>query len=148
MVDRTGAYPDENLVGLDLRLGNFFVNKHVGAAVLRMVTPEVRRNIVERGEEFIEKLEALAVEMDGAITRVEGTGLLFSCELDPVYKAYGTESAELFMRLHGIGVIHGGENSLRFTPHFAIDEAELELVVAMIDRALREGPRQAQDASA
>jgi acetylornithine/succinyldiaminopimelate/putrescine aminotransferase len=45
------------------------------------------------------------------------------------------------MREHGIGVIHGGENSLRFTPHFAVTKAELELVVATVKRALLEGPR-------
>lgn len=115
----------------------------VGTAVLGMVTPEVRRNIVERGKEFVEKLEALAQELDGAITRVEGTGLLFSCELDPVYKAYGTESAELFMRLHGIGVIHGGENSLRFTPHFAVTSEEVDLIVEHVKHALLHGPRRA-----
>ena len=52
------------------------------------------------------------------------------------------------MREHGIGVIHGGENSLRFTPHFAIQEDELDLLVAMIKRALLEGPRVAQAAAA
>jgi acetylornithine/succinyldiaminopimelate/putrescine aminotransferase len=45
------------------------------------------------------------------------------------------------MREQGIGVIHGGENSLRFTPHFAVSEDELKLVVAMVKRALLEGPR-------
>ena len=52
------------------------------------------------------------------------------------------------MREHGIGVIHGGENSLRFTPHFAMREDELDLLVAMIKRALLEGPRVAQAAAA
>ena len=50
---------------------------------------------------------ALADELDGPITKVQGTGLLFSCELDPVYKAYGTGSAEEYMRFNGIGVIQG-----------------------------------------
>ena len=49
-------------------------------------------------------------------------------------------------REHGIGVIHGGENSLRFTPHFAFDEMELDLMVSMIRRALLEGPRVSQAA--
>ena len=87
----------------------------IGSTVLGMVTPEVRQNIVDRGREFVMKLETLAEELDGQITKVEGTGLLFSCELDPRFKAYGTDSAEEFMRLQGIGVIHGGDNSLRFT---------------------------------
>jgi acetylornithine/succinyldiaminopimelate/putrescine aminotransferase len=113
----------------------------VGAAVLGMVTDEVRRNIVERGEEFVRKFEALADELDGEITGVQGTGLLFSCELDPAFKAYGVGSAEEYMRLHGIGVIHGGENSLRFTPHFGVTSEEVDLIVEHLRDALVNGPR-------
>ena len=35
----------------------------IGSAVLGMVTPEVRQNIVDRGHEFVTKLEALADEL-------------------------------------------------------------------------------------
>jgi acetylornithine/succinyldiaminopimelate/putrescine aminotransferase len=115
----------------------------VGYAVLGMVTDEVRANIVARGLEFLEKLEALAKDLDGPITKVQGTGLLFSCELDPVYKAYGTGSTEEFMRLNGIGVIHGGENSLRFTPHFEVTSAEVDLIIEHVKDALLNGPTKA-----
>lgn len=114
----------------------------VGTAVLGMVTEEVRRNIVNRGHEFVEKLQALAEELDGLITDVQGTGLLFSCALDPAYKAYGTGSLEEFMRLNGIGVIHGGENSLRFTPHFMVTSEEVDLIVEQVKNALLLGPKQ------
>jgi acetylornithine/succinyldiaminopimelate/putrescine aminotransferase len=113
----------------------------VGFAVLHMVTDEVRANIVARGEEFLEKLQALADELDGPITKVQGTGLLFSTELEPAFKAYGTGSIEEYMRLHGIGVIHGGENSLRFTPHFEVTSAEVDLIVQALKDALINGPR-------
>ena len=113
----------------------------VGCAVLGMVTDEVRANIVARGREFVEKLQSLAAELGGPIAKVQGTGLLFSCELDPVYKAYGTGSAEEYMRINGIGVIHGGENSLRFTPHFEVTSAEVELIVQHVKDALVNGPR-------
>jgi len=115
----------------------------VGTAVIGMVTDEVRANIVDRGHEFVEKLETLAAELDGPITKVQGTGLLFSCELDPVYKAYGTGSIEEYMRVRGIGVIHGGENSLRFTPHFQVTSAEVDLIVDHVRDALLNGPRRA-----
>jgi acetylornithine/succinyldiaminopimelate/putrescine aminotransferase len=115
----------------------------VGTAVLEMVTDEVRANIVERGKEFLVKLYALAEELDGPITKVQGTGLLFSVELTPNYKAYGTGSLEEYMRIHGIGVIHGGENSLRFTPHFRITSAEVDLMVAHVKDAVLNGPRRA-----
>lgn len=113
----------------------------IGAAVLGMVTDEVRQNIVDRGHEFVDKLNALAAELDGPITKVEGTGLLFSCELDPRFKAYGTDSAEEYMRTQGIGVIHGGENSLRFTPHFMVTSEEVDLIVAHVRNAVENGPR-------
>ncbi|MEM9533699.1 MAG: aminotransferase class III-fold pyridoxal phosphate-dependent enzyme [Pseudomonadota bacterium] len=113
----------------------------VATAVLEMVTPEVRRNIRERGEEFLQKLNQLAESQPGRITNVQGTGLLFSCEVSPEYKAYGADSLEEYLRQRGIGVIHGGENSLRFTPHFCIDGDEVDLVVAAVADALENGPR-------
>lgn len=120
----------------------------VACAVLGAITPELRSNIRERGEQVLAMLEALKAETGGRITKVQGTGLLFSCELAPGYKGYGVGSTEEWMREQGIGVIHGGENSLRFTPHFGVTEAELQLVVAMVKRALLEGPRQQVDAAA
>ncbi|HSD16532.1 MAG TPA: aminotransferase class III-fold pyridoxal phosphate-dependent enzyme [Thermomonas sp.] len=116
----------------------------VACAVLGQVTPALRGNIQQRGQQVLALLEALKAETGGRITKVQGTGLLFSCELAPGYKGYGVGSTEEWMRERGIGVIHGGENSLRFTPHFGVTEAELELVVAMVKRALLEGPRQAE----
>lgn len=113
----------------------------VACAVLGSLTPELRANIRDRGAEAVQKLEALKAELGGLITKVQGTGLLFSCELSKEYKGYGAGSTEEWMREQGIGVIHGGENSLRFTPHFAYDQAELDLLIEMIRRALKEGPR-------
>ena len=116
----------------------------IAATVLGLLTPALRANIRERGREFIDKLEKLRAELGGLITGVQGTGLLFSCELDPAFKCYGANSTEEFMREHGIGVIHGGTNSLRFTPHFAVTGAEVDLVIDHIRRALRDGPRKTQ----
>ena len=120
----------------------------VACAVLAQVTPQLRANIQQRGRDAVAMLEALQAELGGPITKVQGTGLLFSCELTKDYKGYGAGSTEEWMREHGIGVIHGGENSLRFTPQFAVTEDELRLVVEMVKRALLEGPRQAQPAAA
>jgi len=120
----------------------------VACATLAQLTPQVRANIAERGAEAVRKLEQLKSELGGLITKVQGTGLLFSCELAPQFKCYGANSTEEWLRQHGINVIHGGENSLRFTPHFGIDGQELDLLVAMVGRALREGPRREQAAAA
>jgi len=116
----------------------------VACAVLGMLTPDLRANVRKQGRAFVAKLEKLKDELGGLITKVQGTGLLFSCELSDAFKCYGAGSTEEFMRERGIGVIHGGANSLRFTPHFAIGDDEVELVIASIRKALLEGPRKAQ----
>ena len=120
----------------------------VACSVQGSLTAELRSNIQQRGKQALALLEALKAELNGPITKVQGTGLLFSCELTKQFKGYGAGSTEEWMREHGIGVIHGGENSLRFTPQFAINEAELKLVVAMVKRAILEGPRVVQAAAA
>ncbi|WEN16482.1 aminotransferase class III-fold pyridoxal phosphate-dependent enzyme [Rhodanobacter sp. AS-Z3] len=116
----------------------------VALATMGELSDAVRNNIRERGKEFVDKLNALKNELGGLITKVQGTGLLFSCELAPEYKCYGAGSTEEYMREHGIGVIHGGTNSLRFTPHFNVTSAEVDLVVAHVRKALLEGPRKAK----
>jgi len=117
----------------------------IASTVLGQLTPALRANIRARGQEFLDKINALKDELGGGlITQVQGTGLLFSCELDPSYKCFGAGSTEEFMRERGIGVIHGGTNSLRFTPHFAVTSDEVDLVVAHIRHALLHGPRKSQ----
>lgn len=117
-------------------------------AVLAQVTPALRDNIRARGAEAVAKLEKLKAELGGLITKVQGTGLLFSCELAPQFKCYGAGSTEEWLRERGIGVIHGGVNSLRFTPTFTITSGEIDLMVGMIGRALLEGPHAQQAAAA
>lgn len=116
----------------------------VGVSVLGALTPELRENIRARGKEFLVKLEKLKAELPGYITKVQGTGLLFSCELAADFKCYGAGSTEEWLREHGYGVIHGGANSLRFTPHFGIRSDEVDLLVEGVRRALVEGPRKSQ----
>jgi acetylornithine/succinyldiaminopimelate/putrescine aminotransferase len=117
----------------------------IAATVLGLLTPELRGNIRARGQEFLDKLAKLRDELGGGlITKIQGTGLLFSCELDPSFKCFGVGSTEEYMRERGIGVIHGGLNSLRFTPHFAVTSAEVDLVIEHIRHALLHGPRKSQ----
>jgi acetylornithine/succinyldiaminopimelate/putrescine aminotransferase len=109
----------------------------VATAVLASITPEIRANIKARGRELVSKLRALADGLDEAIVGVQGTGLLASVELAPGLPCHGFGSIEERMRLHGIGVIHGGTNSLRYTPHFAVDSDELDLIVRGTEDAIR-----------
>lgn len=121
----------------------------VACAVLDILDDELRLNIRERGAECLEKLHALAAEMGDRITGIQGTGLLFSIGLDGSrFKAYGTDSIEEYMRLHGINVIHGGENSLRFTPHFRITSEEIDLLMDATREALLKGPVKASASAA
>lgn len=110
----------------------------VAVAVLDAITPELRANIRERGEELVRKLQALADELPGAITKVQGTGLLVSAELDPArFQVVGFGGVEEWMRLHGFGVIHGGKNALRYTPWFGLGSAEVDLMVDGTRQALK-----------
>jgi acetylornithine/succinyldiaminopimelate/putrescine aminotransferase len=113
----------------------------VACAVLDILTEDLRQNIRDRGRECLEKLQALQAEMGDRITGVQGTGLLFSVGLDSRrFKSYGTRSLEEYMRLRGINVIHGGENSLRYTPHFRITSEEIDLMIDATRDALLHGP--------
>jgi 4-aminobutyrate aminotransferase-like enzyme len=112
----------------------------IAVAVLEAFTPELRDNIRARGRELVERLESLATELGDAITGVQGTGLLFSCELAQRYKVYGTDSTEDYLRRQGLGVIHGGAHSLRFTPRFGIGADEVDLIIELTRDALLNGP--------
>jgi len=113
----------------------------VACAVLDAITPELRQNIRDRGVELVDGLRAVQEELGGKITGVQGTGLLFSAELDSRrYKSYGADSIEEFMRFHGLNVIHGGENSLRFTPNFDMSKEEVALIVDVTRHAMLHGP--------
>jgi len=113
----------------------------VACAVLDTLTPEMRQNIRDRGRECVEKLRRMAAELGDRVTGIQGTGLLFSVGLDGSrYKSYGTNSIEEYLRMRGINVIHGGENSLRFTPHFRITSEEIDLLVEATKDAILNGP--------
>ena len=121
----------------------------VACAVLENLTPELRQNVQERGAEALEKLKALQDELGSRITGVQGTGLLFSVGLDGSrYKSYGADSLEEHMRFNGINVIHGGENSLRYTPHFGITSEEVDLLVDATRDAILNGPMKAEASEA
>ncbi len=110
----------------------------VGCAVLDAVTPALRENIRARGRELVALLTDLQKEFPDLITRVEGTGLLVAAHIDPTkLLVVGADGLETWCRRHGLGVIHGGKNALRFTPHFAITSAELELIVRVVRQGLR-----------
>ena len=112
----------------------------VAVSVLNSFNSERRDNIRMRGKELLEGFAALADQTNGGITSVQGTGLLVSCALADRYKTYGVNSTEEYLRKNGLGVIHGGERSLRFTPIFDIGAKEVDLILQLVKDALLNGP--------
>ena len=106
-------------------------------SVLDSVTPELRENIRARGIELVSGLQRLADEMPDIVVKVQGTGLLCCAELNPeTHKVVGFGQVEERCREMGLGIIHGGQNALRFTPHFEITSEEVNLVVELVRQAL------------
>ena len=144
-----GQYP-LSVLGMNARASNLYVTGIYGntmttnpraletaVAVLDSITPELRQNIRDRGDEFVEKFKALQSEFPDVITKVQGTGLLCSAELEPhQFPVVGINAVEPWCRRRGLGVIHGGENALRFTPHFNITSREIDLIVDIVREAL------------
>ena len=108
----------------------------VGCAVLEGLTPALRQNIQDRGNDFVDGLRGLMTEFPDLVTKVQGTGLLFSAELHPGIEVVGFDGIETWLRKNGLGVIHGGENSLRFTPHFAITTHEVDLIIDLVRQGI------------
>ena len=114
----------------------------VATAVLALLTPAVRTNIRTRGKELLERFATLAAEFPGLVRKVQGTGLLCSIDLAPgTFHVVGKGQLEEYLRRHGIGVIHGGENSLRFTPHFELTTKEIDMLIDALRDSFRNGPR-------
>jgi len=113
----------------------------VACSVLRQVTPALRKNIQEKGKEFLRVFQELKEEFPEAVTAATGTGLLCALHLKPDgYRVVGKVCIEKYLRKQGIGVIHGGKNALRFTPHFAISSDEIQLIAKKLRQALKRGP--------
>lgn len=112
----------------------------VASALLDSLTPELRKNISERGKEFVTKLKALQREFPDVIEDVKGTGLLVAASIYPEkHKVIGFNCLEDLMRKRGVGVIHGGKNALRFTPHFNMRSEEIDLIVNVLRDLIKAG---------
>lgn len=107
------------------------------AAVLDRITPALRANIRARGVELVDKLAGIQADFPDHVVSVQGTGLLCCIELDPeTLPVIGFGKVEEWCRRQGLGVIHGGQNALRFTPHFNITSAEIDLIISIVRDAL------------
>jgi len=144
-----GQYPF-SILGMNSRASNLYVTGIYGntmttnpraletaIAVLDNITPELRKNIKEKGIEFVKKLNILANEFPEYVIKIQGTGLLCSIELNPdILTVIGFNAVEPWCRCRGLGVIHGGVNALRFTPHFWITSEEIDLIISIVREAI------------
>ena len=130
------------VTGMRLGLGTGSTSRHALVRIAEGLRAGKYKDL--RGVPTSKQTEALARELGDAITKVQGTGLLVSCELNErLFKCYGADSIEEYLRCKGIGVIHGGKHSLRFTPPFAITSAEISVIIDAVRDALQNGPRKA-----
>ncbi len=146
-----GQYPF-SVLGMNSRASELYVTGIYGntmttnpraletaVAVLDNITPDLRSNIRARGAELVEKLDFLKNEFPEYVLKVQGTGLLCSVEFkQDVLPVIGFNAVEPWCRRRGLGVIHGGKNALRFTPHFWITSQEIDLIINIVREAIIE----------
>jgi acetylornithine/succinyldiaminopimelate/putrescine aminotransferase len=146
-----GQYP-LSVVALTERVASMYVTGLYGntmtgnaramdaaCAVMDAMTDGLRANIRDRGRQLTEGLRQLSRAFPGAIDLVVGTGLMVSAILNPSrHRVTGEGGFEQYLRRHGIEMIHGGENGLRFTPPFDVTPEEVELILSVVRQALRD----------
>ncbi len=139
-----GQYP-LSVLGMNSKASELYVNGIYGntmttnpraletaVSVLESITPDLRKNIREKGKEFVSKLNDLMADFPEEVLKVQGTGLLCSAELRPEIPVVGFNGIEPWCRRRGLGVIHGGINALRFTSHFGITSQEIDLIITIV----------------
>ena len=110
----------------------------IGYETLNKLTPEVSNNIVKQGDNFRKMLEELKNKYPSFITHVTGTGLLIAAHINKDIEVVGYNRLETKCRLNGLNVIHGGENAIRFTPWFLINENEINLIKNLLEKTFLE----------
>jgi len=104
----------------------------VATETLTACTPEIRANILARGDDFQAEFKKISEEYPDVFTGVTGSGLLQAIHLNENIQMFGgnftgTESILSRCRQHGLGVINAA-HTIKFTPHFEIGDDEIELI--------------------
>ena len=105
----------------------------VAVEVLDAIDADMQRNVREQGEHILRRLEDLRAKYPDLVVRNQGTGLLIASVIRDDVRVVGNDGLEQRCRRRGLGVIHGGENALRFTPHFGSTDPEVELMIDVLD---------------
>lgn len=122
----------------------------IGRAVLSNVTPAVRQNILDSGNELHAALGELVKKHPKLLTKVTGSGLLQAVHLQPYVPMWGglrSETPSFLTRCRhaGLGVINAG-HSIKFTPHFELNSAEVSAIFETFDQVCRDYPKDALSA--
>ena len=105
----------------------------VAVEVMDKMTPDVQENVRRQVEHIVRRLDELKAKYPDLVTGNQGTGLLLCSNIRHDVPVVGANGLEQQCRRLGIGVIHGGKNALRFTPHFRITDAEIDLIMDVLD---------------
>ena len=109
----------------------------VAVSVLEQIDATVSENIVTQGAHLKQLFLELKSRLPECVLHVSGTGLLLGVELASHLKVTGSDGLEQQLRRRGLNVIHGGTNSLRYTPHFRITAAESQLILSLTEEVIR-----------
>jgi len=106
----------------------------VGYETLKRLDNDVVMNIQNKGERFKTMLQEIQEKYPHIATHVTGSGLLLALHINSNYNVCnGNNGLEYICRSNGLNVIHGGDNALRFTPYFLINDNEIELIKNLLD---------------
>ena len=109
----------------------------VALLTLKQMTESVRKNIPKAGLSLLNKLKSLQEKYPQLILNVQGTGLLVSCLINSQkVDVVAEKGLEHELRCNGLGIIHGGENCLRLTPHFRLSEDEIVMISKVLENVL------------
>ena len=122
-----------NLTGLEMNPKAL----DICSETLSKVDKNLQKNIIEKGIGFKKMLFKLQSKYPYIITEITGTGLLISANINKSIPVWGENSLETTLRLNGLNVIHGGDNALRFTPHFKITHKEINLIYQIMNKVFK-----------
>ena len=120
-------------------LGNTMTgNKNKLYETLKRLDKKLIMNIQNKGEKFKNMLQEIKIRYPEIVTHVTGSGLLLALHINNKYKVDEEKGLEYICRYNGLNVIHGGENALRFTPYFLINDKEIELIKKLLEISLND----------
>ncbi len=108
----------------------------IATTTLNMCTPDIRANILTRGDEIDAAFNELVKKYPSVFTNVTGSGMLQAIHLSPDVSMFGgnTPGTKSFLsrcRQSGLGVINAA-HTIKFTTHFQLSKPEVELMAEVL----------------